>query len=287
MKDNAVKRGYLNEDFRLFHIKDMKSMEFQYHSHDFHKIVMFVSGNVTYHIEEKAYNLQPGDILLVGNTEIHKPKIDPNKVYERFVLWVYPDFLERNNTKETNLFQCFQKAKENQQHLIRLDSTNVEVVRRLLDRMEKAASSDEYGKDVLTKALFLQLMVILNRLYNKTGSDLEINCYNETITKVISFINNNIQNDLSIDSIASVFYMNRYALMHKFKQETGSTIYDYVIKKRLAMAKILIRKGMPISQIYQECGFNDYSSFERAFKKNIGISPREYSKSILTEFMDT
>lgn len=81
--------------------------------------------------------------------------------------------------------------------------------------------------------------------------------------------------------------MNRYALMHKFKQETGSTIYDYVIKKRLAMAKILIRKGMPISQIYQECGFNDYSSFERAFKKNIGISPREYSKSILTEFMDT
>lgn len=287
MKNIAVKRGYLNEDFRLFHIKDKKSMEFQYHSHDFHKIVIFISGNVTYHIEEKAYNLQPGDILLVGNTEIHKPKIDPDKVYERFVLWIYPDFLEKNNTEDTNLFQCFQKAKENQQHLIRLDSTNAESVRRLLDRIEKAASLCEYGKDVLTKALFLQLMVIVNRLYNKTGSDLEINCYNETISKIINFINNNIQHELSIDSIASAFYMNRYALMHKFKQETGSTIYDYIIKKRLAMAKILIRKGIPISQIYQECGFNDYSSFERAFKKNIGISPREYNKSILTEFMDT
>jgi len=287
MKDNTIKRGYLNEDFRLFHIKDKKSMEFQYHSHDFHKIVIFISGNVTYHIEEKAYSLQPGDILLVGNTEIHKPKIDPDKVYERFVLWIYPDFLEKNNTEDTNLFQCFQEAKENQQHLIRLDSANVESVRRLLDRIEKAASSDEYGKDVLTKALFLQLMVIINRLYNKTGSDLEINCYNETISKVISFINSNIQHELSIDSIASAFYMNRYALMHKFKQETGSTIYDYIIKKRLAMAKILIRKGMPISQIYQECGFNYYSSFERTFKKNIGISPREYSKSILTELMDT
>lgn len=287
MKDNAVKRGYLNEDFRLFHIKDMKPMEFQYHNHDFHKIIMFISGNVTYHIEGKAYNLQPGDILLVGNTEIHKPKIDSHKVYERFVLWVYPGFLEKNNTEYTNLFQCFQKAKENQQHLIRLDSTNIEAVRRLLDRMEKAEFSGEYGKDVLIKALFLQLMVIINRLYAKTGSEPEINCYNETISRVISFINSNIKNELSIDSIAGAFYMNRYALMHKFKQETGSTIYDYIIKKRLAMAKILIRKGMPVSHIYQECGFNDYSSFERAFKKNIGISPREYNKSILTEFMDT
>jgi AraC-like DNA-binding protein len=287
MQENITKRGYLKEDFHLFHIKDKKEMEFQYHSHDFHKIVMFISGGVTYHIEGKAYKLQPGDILLVGNTEIHMPKIDPDKVYERFVLWVYPGFLERNNTSDTNLFQCFQKAKENQQHLIRLDDTSIAAVTGIFDRLEKALSSNEYGKDVFSKAIFIQLMVIINRLYAKTGSELEDNCYDEIVREIINFIVDNIHQELSIDSIASTFFMSRYALMHKFKQETGSTIYDYVIKKRLAMAKLLIRNGMQISQIPHECGFSDYSSFERAFKKNIGISPREYNKSIQVEFMDT
>ncbi len=283
---NVIKRGYLKEDFHIFHIKDKKALEFQYHSHDFHKIVVLISGNVTYHIEEKAYMLQPGDMLLVGSTEIHKPKIDPNSVYERYVLWVYPEFLERNNTGETNLLQCFHKAKDSQQHLIRQSTSNGEAIIGLLDRMEKAVSSNEYGDDILARTTFIQLMVIINRLYAKAGNEKTVNCYHETISEIISFINNNIREELSIDSISAAFFMSRYALMHKFKQETGSTVYDYIIRKRLAMARTLIRRGGPITRISQECGFRDYSSFERAFKKNFGITPREYSKSSQMEFFD-
>ena len=67
------KTGYLNEEFRLFHIKDQTSREFSWHYHDFHKVVVFFSGKASYHIEGKTYHLKPWDILLVDRHAIHRP----------------------------------------------------------------------------------------------------------------------------------------------------------------------------------------------------------------------
>ena len=69
----SEKSGYLKEDFRLFHIKDQTPKEYKYHYHDFHKVIVFLSGKVSYHIEGKTYHLNPWDILLVSRGAIHKP----------------------------------------------------------------------------------------------------------------------------------------------------------------------------------------------------------------------
>ena len=81
------KRGYLKEDFRLFHIRDQVELELGYHYHEFDKIVVFLTGNVTYVVEGKAYFLKPWDILLVPHNQIHRPIIDPSEPYERIILW--------------------------------------------------------------------------------------------------------------------------------------------------------------------------------------------------------
>ena len=78
------KTGYLEQDFRLFHIKDQTKREFSYHYHDFHKVIIFLSGKAAYHIEGKSYYLKPWDILLVNRHAIHKPEIDFSVPYERF-----------------------------------------------------------------------------------------------------------------------------------------------------------------------------------------------------------
>lgn len=72
------KRGYLNSDFRLFHLTDTKKQDFEYHYHDFDKIIIFIRGRVTYRIEGQAYELQPYDIVLVSHNDIHRPDIDPS-----------------------------------------------------------------------------------------------------------------------------------------------------------------------------------------------------------------
>ena len=81
------KRGYLKEDFRLFHIRDQVELELGYHYHEFDKIVVFLTGNVTYVVEGKAYFLKPWDILLVPHNQIHRPIIDPAAQKPRIIRW--------------------------------------------------------------------------------------------------------------------------------------------------------------------------------------------------------
>ena len=70
--ETRIKRGYLNEDFRFFHIRDKRDLEFEFHYHDFNKIILFLTGAVTYRIEGKVYRLKPWDILFVSQGELHQ-----------------------------------------------------------------------------------------------------------------------------------------------------------------------------------------------------------------------
>ncbi|MDP4091711.1 MAG: AraC family ligand binding domain-containing protein, partial [Bacillota bacterium] len=80
MDGSSVKKGYLNNDFRVFHLKDQKDMDFEFHYHDFYKIIIFISGKVTYLIEGKAYELMPFDILFINKNDIHKSVIAGSEI---------------------------------------------------------------------------------------------------------------------------------------------------------------------------------------------------------------
>jgi len=284
MKNDAIvsgsKRGYLNKDFQLFHLKDRKSMEFELHFHDFNKIIIFISGNVTYLIEGKAYKLKPWDILLVSSSEIHKAVIGAAGTYERIIIWVNSSFLLKHNSPGCNLLRCFDMALKEKRNMLRLNPELLRQGKYILSHLEEECSSDVFGSQVLKNSLFLQFIVYLNRLYLKPEDikyreDGELD---ESIGEIISYISENLCEDMSIDSLASKFYMSRYHLMHKFKSQTGYTIHNYVLQKRLIMSNKLIKSGISIAEACTECGFGDYSSFVRAFKRMYGFSPKKYSK---------
>jgi AraC-like DNA-binding protein len=277
-----IKRGYLNEDFRFFHLKDKKSEEHTFHYHDFNKIVIFISGNVTYVIEGKYYKLRPWDILFVGSNELHKPIIDSNEYYERIIIWVNSNFLVNNSIDDSDLSTCFELAIKENIKLFRFSADNLNVVKDTLFSLEKEIRDRNFGGKILQNSIFVQLIVYLNRfiLRVQTKKDDKDIQYDERIVNILSYINENLDSDLSIDNIASRFYMNRYYLMHHFKNQTGYTLHNYILQKRIAKAAALIKKGLQITYVSDQCGFKDYSSFVRAFKKSFGLSPKQYYKAI-------
>lgn len=286
MKDELLaensKRGYLNKDFELFHLKDQKNMAFEFHYHDFNKVIIFIAGNVTYLVEGKAYKLKPWDILLVGSNEIHKPLIDPSGIYERIVIWVNTSFILRHNNPGCNLLTCFNLAAEQRQSLIRLEPKELIHFRSVLFQLEEACSTNAFGGQVLSNALFIQLVVYLNRSYLGLQSvslqeDVE---YDEQISAVISYINDNLTDNLSVEKLASLFFLSKYYLMHRFKAQTGFTLYNYILQKRLIMANTLLKKGEPATEVCARCGFGDYSSFVRSFKKMFGLAPSKHLKML-------
>ncbi len=265
------KTGYLEQDFRLFHIKDQTKREFSYHYHDFHKVIIFLSGKAAYHIEGKSYYLKPWDILLVNRHAIHKPEIDFSVPYERFVLWI------RDDIKSTELLRCFQKAIDRSYNLIRLDSDTQEKLKQLLYELEAALKDEKFGSDLLGSALFAQFMVYVNRIFLEKQYIYDTRSYSSDsqIEELLRYINHNLTEDLSIETLARKYYLSKYHMMRKFKEETGYTIHNYIISKRLLLARTKISEGTPILKAAQLSGFSDYTTFSRAYKKQFGIAPSQ------------
>lgn len=279
MDINGEKRGFLNENFKMFYLKDKTEYSFEYHFHDFLKIVIMISGDVTYLIEGKAYKMKPWDILFISNNEIHKPIINSNRPYERFILWINSDYLLNISSNKWNLNNCFTSHDNTRLNLLRLGN-KTSVIQDILYEMHREKSGDLFGNEQLLDALFIKLIVQLNRLTLEASPEPTdtFMTHDENISNILKFINDNIILDLTIDMIAKEFFINRYYLMHKFKEFTGFTINNYVTQKRLILASSLLRKGSNPSKIFSSCGFKDYSNFYRCFKKFFGISPTEYKK---------
>lgn len=266
---NLEKTGYLKEDFRLFHINDQTKKDFSYHYHDFHKIIVFISGKVTYHIEGKAYHLKPRDILLVSQGAIHKPEIDPSVPYERYIFWIRDDL----SCQELNT--CFQKANDRSFNLVRADSALQERLKDLLPEIEQTLQNKHFGDTVLRNALFTQFMIYINRIFLRTSSSPDKKTYSSDtqVEQLLKYINRNLSENLSIDQLANRFFFSKYHMMRKFKNETGYTIHNYITSKRLLMARSLICQGMPVMKAAQASGFHDYTTFVRAYKKQFGKAP--------------
>ena len=266
---NLEKTGYLKEDFRLFHINDQTKKDFSYHYHDFHKIIVFISGKVTYHIEGKAYQLKPWDILLVSQGAIHKPEIDPSVPYERYIFWIRDDL----SCQELNT--CFQKANDRSFNLVRADSALQERLKDLLPEIEQTLQNKHFGDTVLRNALFTQFMIYINRIFLRTSSSPDKKTYSSDtqVEQLLKYINRNLSENLSIDQLANRFFFSKYHMMRKFKNETGYTIHNYITSKRLLMARSLISQGMPVMKAAQASGFHDYTTFVRAYKKQFGKAP--------------
>lgn len=269
----SVKRGYLNEDFHLFHIKDKKDIEVGYHYHEFDKIVVFISGKATYIIEGKSYFLKPWDILLVGHDQIHSTVIDGSALYERIVIYLSPDFIKKEGVAE-----CFERASDSSFSLIRADASVRLSIMKHVNTVEEAQGSSAFGADIMAKAGVLQLMVELNRAFSPEKAEKSVFKSNPKIEEILHYIKNNLKKDLSCESLSSCFFVSRSWLMHTFKTETGYTLHNYITQKRLMCAAELIKKGCPVQVSAEESGFSDYSAFLKAFKKTFGTSPRNFIK---------
>ena len=275
----AGKRGYLNEGFRLFHLKDSRAQKLDYHYHEFDKLILLRSGKVTYVVEGVTYFLRPWDVLLVQHNMIHKPIIDPSEPYERVVIWLGRDWLASRSDPGEPLDGCFDTARTRGFHLLRTDAERRLQYMRLIDRLEEALRSGEFGAARMADTLCQQLLISVNRdlLRSRTAAE-EPDSYrvDPKMEEILRYIAEHLGEELSVDVLAKRFYLSRYYLMHRFKDVTGYTVHQYISQKRLLRAGELIRSGVPVMKAAEQAGFPEYSTFLRAFQNMFHMSPREF-----------
>lgn len=278
------KKGYLVSDFRVFRLKDASLKPIPFHYHDFHKIILFLNGNVDYMIEGKTYPLTARDVVFVSAGEIHRPVFRSSHAdYDRIVIYVSPSFLDRwqaQDPEHNDLSHCFMLARDTSSVMHQLPGTSHDLLFHM-DKLEKTAHGKGFANKLFTEILFIEFMILINRLLEGHElASLENASYDPKIQDVLAYINQHLSEELSIDTLAAHAYTSKFYLMRKFKANTGYALHQYIRSKRLLLARDMLRSTLPIAQIASEVGFADYSTFSRAFKEMFQCSPREYRNNL-------
>ena len=272
MDENYEKRGYLLEDFRLFHLKDDRGTKVDYHYHEFCKIVLLLSGSGSYTVEGRRYLLLPGDIVLVGKRCVHKPEFEEGISYERMILYISPSLLADNSVPDYSLEDVFSGKPG---HVLRPAEDTRRRLRLLAEQLESEMAASGGENAILSRCTLLRLLVEIGRAMQRTGSELPqpVVPRDGKILEILRYLEANLAEDISIDDLAGLFYISKYHMMRRFREETGTSIHNYLSDKRLLAARDLIASGTAATDACFRCGFRSYSAFSRAYGKLFGVTP--------------
>ncbi|MCR4961923.1 MAG: AraC family transcriptional regulator [Lachnospiraceae bacterium] len=273
----AMENCMNSETFAVAHLyKEEKAMDM--HVHDCLEIYYSISGGRQFLIDNKLYNISPGDLFIINQYESHCLTQVDKMVHERIVISVHPDFIKALSTEETNLGACFTERGPGFSHRLSLSR---EQQQRFLYLINKITGANDYAHDVIERAAFAEMLILINSVCMKTEEEKEtypVGKYNRQVDEILAYINRNISGPISVAALSEKFFLSESYICRIFKAATGTTITKYVTARRITIAKAMLGEGKSVGETFEQSGFADYSSFFKVFTKTVGISPKKYAQ---------
>lgn len=251
-----------------------------FHLHSAYEIFFLISGDVNYFVENKIYPLKSGDIIITNNLEIHKPSIYSDKLYDRITLHINPAIISPFNSQRFDLLNCFTNRRNGEKNKISLNPKQLQDIIGLFNKIDFLVTNPFDGCEILKLTYFIELLIFINRIYSNSTCIVDHVNIPSKLIPILEFIDHNLESDLKLETLEKMFYINRFYLCKLFKNSIGSTIHEYIIYKRISLAKLLLSKGYSVTDTCSKSGFNDYTNFIRMFKRTVGLSPGKYKKTI-------
>lgn len=266
-----------NGQFEVFRYRDKKPTNIGVHHHDFYEIYFFLGGTVQYRVEGRTYSLKQGDVLLINPLELHQAQVKPDTLYERIVIWINRNYLAELGGADVKLDACFVHDSAKPTNLLRPDMIHRAKLMELLEKLNDEIHRGRPDCMLYAKSLLIQILIEVNRIAHSENSNAELCEEPDLISKVLLYIGSHYQENISLEELASQFFVSKYHLSHTFSSRVGISVYRYIIFRRLMAARELMESGQSPCTVYRRCGFGDYANFYRAFKTEYGISPNEYA----------
>ena len=241
--------------------------------HYFFEIYCALEGHLTFTVDGKKIELEKEDIVLLPPMTEHQEMISEREA-DRVILWLNPWYLNRISSRKTNLNQCFVSA-EKKGYLLREDPAMRKKIINMLLELRYEMHEKEFGHDIMCDSLVEHLLILLESHLN-----LNTMAGYANIQQVIRYINLHYTENLTLDFLCNRFYISKFYLSRSFENATGKSIYQYVLEKRMIMARQLLISGEKPTDIFSLCGFGQYSNFYRAFKKYYHMSPMTFLKKM-------
>ncbi|MCI8331442.1 MAG: AraC family transcriptional regulator [Clostridiales bacterium] len=244
---------------------------YKMHMHEDIEFFIFCRGSGSYIIEGTEYQLAPQDILVMRNAEAHMPKISPHEPYGRMVFNVRPSFLEKIDPSGLLLRLAYEHPLGQRNRFRSSDYS-----KQAWEALEELTYCHEQNPDLLRLTIISRFVYLLSELARAYSPKSETDVPSDPLpNRILRYVNDELFNDLSLETISAHFYVSKSQLGKIFKNTTGTSVWEYISIKRLIAAREMILSGHSAQNACMSCGFNDYSSFYRAYKLKFNVSPSQ------------
>ena len=277
--------SYYKNSTNEFHVQKVeKAVEAQKpHTHEYFQIYYIIKGSLVHFVEQDSSILLQGNMFIVPPGILHYIKPNDDTVF--YSLSFLPEFVEKqaddNRLVKEFLYDLQAPDGQSIHPKVLIKSENIFYVESILEHVLKEFEEKPMGYEETAKAYCVVLLTILARNYfelmpQESAHTLEGRSF---VLHCVRYIEKNYAENLSLTEMIKQSAMSKSKFCALFSQITGHSFHSYLSLCRIKKATEYIKKGYKITSIYGLCGYRDFSSFYRSFKRVMGISPRDYKKA--------
>lgn len=219
-------------------------------------------------------------MVVVPPYAVHQAIVKNFDNYERIILSVseplLDDFISSSPSMKENI--VYQKTQGT--YVLHLHSENFTNVLSLVQDVTQRLAKGENPQSFSNNYLVYQVLQDIFEPSSSMPSLSNKSVLDQRLVSILEYIESHLtDSDLNLDHVAAHFHLNKYYFSHYFKNNMNLPFYRYVLLKRLSYAVTMIKQNqISIEKIAMKCGFSDYSSFYRMFKKEYSLSPKKLQK---------
>jgi AraC-like DNA-binding protein len=243
---------------------------FQLHCHNYYELYYFIEGDVDYLVEGRQFHMAPHSMLLLTPNIFHGVKVNSTKPYTRFALHFLPDILSME--RRHLLLSPFPSMEKHSGREIYYPNTDDY---RIYSFFESLIECSRLEPELLEELLPIYLEALLSQItvMSHAGQTAATSGSPDTLSKIIAYLNTHLTDTIALDYISEKFFISKHHLNKVFRKAIGTTVWDYLLHKRVIYAQQLLINGHSAADAAIQSGFGDYSAFYRAYVKIIGHSP--------------
>ncbi len=286
----ALKTFRYDFDIRVFVDRNKGEWHMPMEWHTSLEIFICLKGKGRYYIGSKLYEFEEGDIFVISNAELHKSEIYENGSFDALLIMFSPEqMLPERVVQGEELMDLFYGRIGNFSHQHRPESKKRALYETVAGQMLKEYEEKQMGYKESLRALLMWMLIELNRAYRDSGSQdfsyviEEKIKHKKVISQVLLYIEEHYDEDINLGELADRLYVNQSYLSREFKKSTGYSMVKFITNKRIREARELLRStSLSVTEIATRVGYNNITHFHTMFKKEIGISPKEFRKQLST-----